>query len=57
MSSSEGNEEDYDEQEEVEIADDNAESDAIEGEEEAKETQIEEHPQIAIERVLYSDIK
>lgn len=51
MSDSEGNQEEYDEEEEVEIANEEAESDAIEGEEEAKETQIEEQPQISIERV------
>lgn len=39
------------EQEEVEIGDDNAESDALEAEEEHKETLVEEQPQITIERV------
>jgi hypothetical protein len=51
MSDSEGNQEEYDEEEEVEIANEEAESDAIEGEEDGKETQIEEQPQISIERV------
>jgi hypothetical protein len=53
MSDSEINEDDdiIEQENDVEIMDDNAESDAIEGEEEQKETQFEEQPQIAIERV------
>ena len=54
MSDSEINEEDdvLDQENEVEIADENADSDAQEGEEEQKEAQFEDHPQIGIERVL-----
>lgn len=52
MSDSEINEDDdiLEQENDVEIMDENAESDAIEGEEEQKETQFEEQPQIAIER-------
>lgn len=53
MSDSEINDDDdvFDQENEVDIKDENAESDILEEEEEQKETLIEEQPQIVIERV------
>ena len=53
MSDSEINDDDdvFDQENEVDIKDENAESDILEEEEDQKETLIEEQPQIVIERV------
>lgn len=55
MSDSELNDDDdILDQEDVEIKDENAESDIGEAEEDRKETMIEEQPQIVIDRVIFS---